>query len=85
MSDRDVLRQALNDAIGWQSGLISAWAAGSPERAEAVSQVKKYRALLKRRYGTSRTPMERAFANATTVTLDELRRNRPSPASNEEP
>jgi hypothetical protein len=73
MSDRDTVRQALYDAIDWQNSFAESNHPGSPERAEARAQVKLYRALLKRRYGTSQTPMEARMEGATYVTLDELR------------
>lgn len=77
MSERDTIRQALYDAIGWQQSLADAWASGTPERAEAQDQVRHYRALLKKRYGDRRLPSERTFADAREVTLDELRAMQP--------
>ncbi len=81
MSTRDVVRQALYDAIGWQNGLVEAWPAGSDERAEAMQQVKLYRKILKDRYGESLLPDERAIVGARRVGIDELRamsENRPA-------
>lgn len=75
-TDREVLRRALNDAIEWEISYAGCCQAGSPERAEALAQVNRYRALLKRRYGTRDTPMEavgKAMAKAGTfVTVHEL-------------
>jgi hypothetical protein len=73
MTDRDTVRQALYDAIDWQNSFAEANHPGSPERAEALAQVKLYRALLKRRYGRSDTPIEAAMKGATYVTIEELR------------
>ena len=73
MAVRDDIRQALYDAIGWQSGLADAWPAGSPERQEAVDQIKKYRAVLKRRYGEARHPSQKVLDGAKAMTLDEIR------------
>lgn len=52
-TDREIVRQALYDAIGWQKGLADAYAhiKDSPERAEAFAQIRRYRAVLRRRYG----------------------------------
>lgn len=59
-SDRDLVRHALYDAIGWQDGLSAAYAhmPEDPAYGEAVAQAKRYRALLKKRYGKTRTPSE---------------------------
>lgn len=73
MSDRDTIKQALYDAIGWQLGLVDAWPKDSPERAEAAEQVKRYRKILKRRYGDDRSPIDRQLAGTKLVGLDELR------------
>lgn len=74
---RELVRQALLDAIDWQRSLADAWPKGTPERQEAIDQGKAYRALMKRRYGSDETPWEVATKNATTVTLEELRRRNP--------
>lgn len=72
MSDRDIVRKALYDAIDWQESLADANREGSEEREYSLILAKEYRKLLKRRYGDDKTPMERAFENATTITLDDL-------------
>lgn len=56
-TDREIVRQALDDAIGWQRDLADAYAhiKDSPERAEALAQIKRYRAVLRRRYGKGRS------------------------------
>ena len=52
-TDRQLIRLALYDAIDWQAGLADAYAhiPNAPEREEALSQVRLYRGLLRRRYG----------------------------------
>lgn len=67
MSDRDTIAQALLDAIGWQEGLVDTWPAGSAERAEAHQQVKKYKSLLRRRYGTTKTKLDKMLESAKLV------------------
>lgn len=79
MAVADDIRQALHDAIGWQLSLADAHAhCDDGVSDEARAQVKRYRAILKRRYGTSSTPMERAFANAKPVGLDDLMKMKPN-------
>jgi hypothetical protein len=53
MSDRDTVRSALYDAIEWQRSILSAYADArdDPEVARTVARLKKYRAVLMRRYG----------------------------------
>ena len=64
MTDRDAVRRALYDAIDWQESFADA-NRGNPEEAKAMALVKRYRALLKRRYGDARAPSERALEGAT--------------------
>jgi hypothetical protein len=78
MAIRDDIRQALYDAIGWQSGLAEAWKDGSPEHREALDQIKIYRRILKRRYGDGRMPDEKALEGAKLVTMDEIKPTRSS-------
>lgn len=72
MSDRDTIKQALHDAIAWQDSLEDAQK-NSEWAGTAKAQAKKYRALLKKRYGNTRTPMDIQIDGATLVGLDELR------------
>lgn len=73
---RDLIRHALYDAIDWQDSLADAWAPGTPERQECRDQAKEYRRILKRRYGSARTPAETVIDGLTTVTLAELVKER---------
>ncbi len=73
MTVRDHIRQALYDAIGWQSGLSEAWPAGSPEHQESLDQIKIYRRILARRYGDGRMPDEKRLEGAKLVGIDEIR------------
>lgn len=68
-----VVWQALHDAIDWQKSLADAWPEGSEERQEALDQAKRYRAMLKRRYGSSKTALDQELARGKLVTLAELR------------
>lgn len=72
MTDREAVRRALQDAIAWQESFADANERGTPERADALALARRYRALLKRRYGDSRTAAERALEGATYITLAEL-------------
>ncbi len=75
MTDRDLICAALVDAIGWQLSLADAYRhiPDAPERKEAFAQVRRYRALFRRRYGGGVRPEESTAAEAHTVGLDELR------------
>lgn len=70
-STRDLIRDALCDAIGWQEGLADAYRhiPNSPEHAEALAQARRYRTLLKRRYGNARTPIEQATDNLPSINM----------------
>jgi hypothetical protein len=74
MTVRDDIRDALHDAIGWQSGLAYSWAPGSPERAEALAAVQRYKAILRRRYGSDITALDEAISKGRPMGLDELRK-----------
>lgn len=76
MAVNDDIRQALYDAIGWQSGLAEAWSDGSPERREALEQIKTYRKILKRRYGDGRMPDEVRLAGAKLVSVFDIKAQR---------
>lgn len=79
MAVSDDIKQALYDAIGWQETLADAHRHCSDGvTKEAEEQIKRYRAILKRRYGVSRTALERATDGMTYVSLTELR-NRKNP------
>jgi hypothetical protein len=73
MTVHDDIRQALYDAIGWQSGLAEAWSDGSPEHFEALNQIKIYRKILKRRYGDGRMPDEKRLVGATLVSILDMK------------
>jgi hypothetical protein len=74
MTARETVRLALYDAIAWQRGLADAYAhiPDAPERQEALRQIKAYQRILAARYGDKRTPAERVFEGAVSVTLAEL-------------
>ena len=80
MSDRDTVRQALYDAIDWQTSLADAYSKTAPERADALKQVKAYRAVLKRRYGRDSTPMEALADSCQSINIHDLT---PKPEPNE--
>lgn len=75
-TDRALIRQALCNAIDYQLGLADAYRhiPGSPERREALDLVKKYRAVLKRRYGSPLTAMENHLQGLPSVSLYEIAR-----------
>lgn len=76
MTVRDDIFTALHDAIGWQAGLADAWARGTPERIEALAQIRRYKKILKRRYGSSTTAIDGLIACTPTLGLDDLRKLR---------
>lgn len=74
-SPKELIRRALEDAVSWQESLADAYSGtpDDPDRRDALELAKQYRAMLQRRYGSSRTAVERALDGARYVTLDELR------------
>lgn len=76
-SERDIMRCALYDAIGWQEGLMDAYShmKDDPAYAEAVAERKRYRWLLKKYFRETGTPEDRlreSLGPENTVTLSEL-------------
>lgn len=90
LTDRELIRLALSDAIGWQNGLMDAYShmRDDPVYAEAKKVRDAYRALLKRRYNSTRTAAEQSFDRATKgaklIGLDEfvaMARSKPGEAT----
>ena len=73
MTDREYIKMALEAAIAWELSLADAWHHDSDERKESLALVKAYRRIMLKRYGQSRTPMERVTDGARYITLHELR------------
>lgn len=74
MAVADDIRMALLDGIAWQESLADAQGNDRDARRECLEQAKRYRAILKRRYGDGRSRFEQRTEGATTVTLAELRK-----------
>jgi len=72
MTIRDTIRHALEDAIDWQLSLLDANRGNDVEEQRAKNQVAKYRAIMKRRYGEDRTPMERQFDGAEMISIFDI-------------
>jgi hypothetical protein len=73
MTERETIRRALQDAIGWQDGLAAAH--GKDQYGEqARAQAARYRALLLKRYGTDKLPAEAALDHLPTIDIWELSR-----------
>ncbi len=51
-ADWATVRRALSDAIDERSSYADAWARGTPERAAAEAQVKRYEAVNRKLFGT---------------------------------
>jgi hypothetical protein len=75
VSVRDDIWMALQDAIGWQMGLVDSWGRKTPEGMEALEQAKRYRAILRRRYGTDKTEFDAQLDRAKRVSIYDLRAN----------
>ncbi|SEK35543.1 hypothetical protein SAMN04515666_101311 [Bosea lupini] len=58
MTARDIIREALLDAMNWQASLADAYRhiPNAPETKEAKAQIRRYRQILNQRYGA---PQER--------------------------
>lgn len=74
MSDRDAIRIALYDAIEWQRGLVDAHShmPDAPERADALALIKRYKAVLRKRYGTARHAGQDSLDKMPTINIHEL-------------
>lgn len=75
MSDRELVRRALWDAVAWQESLADAHRSDDPWRKDALDQAKRYKSLLRRRYADTVSVQDQMVAGSTNVTLDELRTN----------
>jgi Homeodomain-like domain-containing protein len=71
---KEVIKQALLDAVKWQESFAAANAQGTPEREAALAQVKAYRIVLRQRYGSDKTVLEAAMERANVVPITEIRR-----------
>lgn len=85
-TDRELIFAALHDAIGWQRWLADAYAhiPGSPERREALDQVRRYKGVLQRRYGSAATKMDDALRGARLVPLSEIEETPATPPADGE-
>jgi hypothetical protein len=72
MTDRDTVRRALYDAIDWQQSYADSWRGPGPEHDAALDLVKRYRVLLKKRYGVTETPAERRLDHIPGVNIQDL-------------
>jgi len=75
-SRREIVAQALWDAIDWQRTLAQAYAhiPDAPERHEALHAIKVYRHVLNSHYGARPPrPTAKRVEDLPTLTLDQLR------------
>ena len=75
MTVADDIRQALLDGIAWQESLADAQRCDAAAHRECMDQAKRYRKILKRRYGDGLSMFEKLTASAEVVTLAELRKS----------
>ena len=77
MSDKDTIRRALNDAIDWQASLADAVRhCKDSEYENCLEQIKRYRILLNRRYGSPLTQSEqaiKALGPLKLVSIDDIK------------
>ncbi len=71
---KSIIYRALCDAIDWQVSLIDANGGPSddPQVKEMVTILEDYRQMLERRYGHSRTPMERMGDGLKSVHIQDI-------------
>lgn len=69
MNIRDTIRYALYDAIDWQVSLADANVGNDVTVKRCQRQAADYRKILMKRYGEDRTPMERQFDGAVSVSI----------------
>lgn len=72
MSERDLIREALYDAVAWQESLEDAQCNVPEWKGHAQKQANRYKAILRKRYGTDKTSLDTLIDQAETVTLQEL-------------
>jgi hypothetical protein len=72
MTTADLVRYALICAINDRLAYADCWPAGTEERAEALDDVKQFRAYMKRRFSASQTPMEQAFEGVPSVSIHDI-------------
>jgi hypothetical protein len=80
---KDNIRQALLDAINWQAGIVDAYKhmPSDPAWMDAVSQIARYKAILRRRYGKDETDFDSMMRRAKLINildpkqLDQLHEN----------
>lgn len=76
MGVREDIWLALHDAIGWQMGLVNAHGRKTVEGMEAMDQAKRYRAILRRRYGTDKTKLDAMMEHSKLVSAFDLKPER---------
>lgn len=64
-------RMMLHDAISWQEGLVDA-VRGSEDHPEALAILKQYRALFRRRYGSTKSALDVMLEGAELVNIMDL-------------
>lgn len=69
MTVRDDICRALHDAIEWRVGLADAQPPGSPEQRRSLDLAKRYRKILRRRYGSDKTAFDQRFEGAQLVSV----------------
>jgi len=74
MTATELVSYAVRCAIRDRQTFAECWSDDAPERAEALDEVRQFRAYLKRRFGSAESRMEINTEGATLVTLDELRK-----------
>ena len=72
MKPGDLVRYALVCAINDRQSFADSYPAGAEERAEALDDVRQFRAYMRRRFGTSQTPIEQALEGVPSVPLQQL-------------
>jgi hypothetical protein len=74
MSDRETIYRALHEAALWNDGLADAYSGmkTDPAYKDAVDTAKRYRALLRKRYGTDKTALDAMVEKAVYVNILDL-------------
>jgi hypothetical protein len=68
----DLVRRMLYDAVAWQESYADS-VTDTDLYKDAMADLRRYRAYVKRRYGSARTPLEQEMDEATPMSLEEIR------------
>ncbi|MDR3502896.1 MAG: hypothetical protein P4L79_09960 [Legionella sp.] len=73
ITQKELIRRALWDAVYWQEGLADSYGRNTPESKKALEQARAYRKLIKKKYGENMTALELMCSQATAVSIFDIK------------